>query len=331
MLQNYKQFETLAEGATESVIVTCPSCQTRFNLDAAKLQPVGRHVRCAKCSHRWLQLPEGMELPAGMMPPAFDEPEPQAAPEPTPAAPEPAAESPATPEAEPASPGAAAEPPSEPVEEAPARPPETPAEVAQSLAAIAEQVAAAGEAGAAAEKPVPKLDPPSGRLRLGNRATGPITVPPLMRPARPARRSSGLGLLLVAGVVIGVLAAAYFFRDVIARTVPGADAIYALLHLSTDNPAADLEISIDTHVIRDADGKRMLSVTATVFNLSEYPVDVPPLTIVPVDEGGNEMAPIQFRLRERVAEPGQNIKFQKSFDNWPMNAKSFVLQAADAP
>ena len=67
LLQNYKPFETLAEGATESVIVTCPSCQTRFNLDAAKLQPVGRHVRCAKCSHRWLQLPEGMELPAGLM------------------------------------------------------------------------------------------------------------------------------------------------------------------------------------------------------------------------------------------------------------------------
>ena len=45
----------------------------------------------------------------------------------------------------------------------------------------------------------------------------------------------------------------------------------------TDNPAADLEISIDTHVIRSIEGKGLLSVTATVFNLSEYPVDVPPL------------------------------------------------------
>jgi predicted Zn finger-like uncharacterized protein len=335
LLQNYKQFETLAEGATESVIVTCPSCQTRFNLDAAKLQPVGRHVRCAKCSHRWLQLPEGMELPAGMMPPAFDEPEPQPEPQPeTQAAPEaaPAApESPAVaePEAAPV-PEPEAAPAPEAAAEAPARPPETAAEVAQSLAAIAEQVAAAGEAGT--EKPIPRLDTPSGRLRLGNRATGPITVPPLMRPARPARRSSGLGLLLIAGIIIGVLAAAYLFRDVIARTVPGADAIYAMLHLSTDNPAADLEISIDGPPgMQTTDGKRQLSVTATVFNQSEYPVDVPPLMIVPVDDNGNEMEPILFRLRERVAEPGQNIKFQKSFDNWPMNAKSFVLRTADAP
>jgi hypothetical protein len=43
------------------------------------------------------------------------------------------------------------------------------------------------------------------------------------------------------------------------------------------------------------------------------------------------MVPILFRLRERVAEPGQNIKFQKSFDNWPITARSFVLTVANAP
>ena len=138
MLQNYKPFETLAEGATESVIITCPSCQTRFNLDAAKLQPVGRHVRCAKCSHRWLQMPEGMELPGAFMPPAADEPA-TPAPEPTPAAPAP--ESPPEPAPAPTESVTAAPPAA--AEEAAARPPETPAEVAQSLAAIAEQVAAA--------------------------------------------------------------------------------------------------------------------------------------------------------------------------------------------
>lgn len=273
-----------------------------------------------------------MELPAGMTSPASDEPEtqrePQAAAKAPPAAPESAV---AAPESPPTPESVTAEPLPEPAVEAPARPPETPAEVARSLASIAEQVAAAGDAGTAAEKPVSRLDTPSGRLRLGNRATGPITVPPLMRPARPARRSSGLGLLLIAGIVIGVLAAAYLFRDVIARTVPGADAIYALLHLSTDNPTADLEISVGPPVMQEVDGRKSLSVTATVFNLSEYPADVPPLMIVPVDEGGNELEPILFRLRERVAEPGQNIKFQKSFDNWPAAAPSFVLRWADVP
>jgi hypothetical protein len=207
-----------------------------------------------------------------------------------------------------------------------AKPPETPAEMAESLAAIAQQVA---EAGAESPRAARKPDAPGPALRLGNRAAGPITVPPLMRPARPARRSSGMGLLLIAGVVIGLLAAAYFFRDAIARSVPGADALYAMLGLSTDNPAADLEISIETH--KHDDAQRLLSVTATVFNLAEYPVNVPPLMIVPLDEGGRQMAPMLFRLQERVAEPGQNIKFQKSFDNWPETAKSFVLQVADEP
>lgn len=322
------------------MIVACPSCQTRFKLDPVKLQPVGRHVRCAKCSHRWLQLPEGMELPPGLMPPALDEPafdEPESPAEPTPAAVEEPSESPAdetpadeTPETVAAETGTAEEPAEAAAESSP-RPPETPAEMALSLAAIAEQVAAAGEAGAAAEKPTPKLGSPGAGLRLGVRMTGPITVPPQMRPARPARRSSGLGLLLMAGVVIGLLVAAYVFRDAISRTIPGADAIYSLLGLSTDNPAADLEISIDKVDTQDDEGKRFFSVTATVFNLSEYPVDMPPLMIVPMDEGGNQMEPILFRLRERVAEPGQNIKFQKSFDNWPITAKSFVLTVADAP
>lgn len=305
------------------MIVACPSCQTRFKLDPVKLQPVGRHVRCAKCGHRWLQLPEGMEPPAGLMPPSLEDPA-------APSIPEPPSEPPADQAPPPVQTAAAeAEEPAKAAEDEPARPPETPAEMAESLAAIAQQVAAASEAGAAAGPSAQRPAAAGPALRLGVRATGPITVPPLMRPARPARRRSGFGLLLIAGVIVGLLAAAYFFRDAITRTVPGAEAIYSLLGLSTDNPAADLEISIDTH--NHDDRKRLLSVTATVFNLSEYPVNIPPLMIVPVDEGGQQMEPMLFRLNERVAAPGQNIKFQKSFDNWPEAAKSFVLRVADAP
>jgi predicted Zn finger-like uncharacterized protein len=330
------------------VIVACPSCQTRFQLDPAKLQPVGRHVRCAKCAHRWLQLPEGMEVPPGLMPPEEPEAPPAATPpaptpEPAPAAP-PAAVEPAASESAPAE-TAIAEP---AAAEAPAKPPETPAEVAESLAAIAEQVAAAGQgqagqgqagqgqagqgqagqAGAAAEKPAEAGGP---ARRLSMRMTGPIVVPPQMKPAKAARRSSGLGLLIVIGIIIGVLLGAmYIFRDAISRMVPGADMLYSLLHISTNSPAADLEISIESTDAQDRDGKTFFSVTATIFNLSEYPVDVPPLVIVPMDENNNAMEPIQFRLRERVAQPGQNIKFQKSFDNWPTAAKSFQLSVAGA-
>ena len=286
------------------MIIACPSCGARFNLDSAKLLPAGRNVRCAKCEHRWRQMPEGH--PGGY--PGDEEAAQIAAPEPPP--PEPA-------------PPVAESPPPEEVETHPPTPPETAAEMAQSLAAIAEQVTGAR----------PETKPqPNPIARLARRApTGPITVPPRMRPMRPAKRSSNLGLILIAGLVIGLLIAAYVFRDVISRTVPGADVIYSLLNLSTDNPAADLEISnFVAKITRDeATGHNVIDLTATIFNQSQYPVNAPMLMVIPIDDVGSQMEPMRFRLQELVLEPGQNINFKKSFDNWPPNAASAVLSVAD--
>ncbi|HEX3756939.1 MAG TPA: DUF3426 domain-containing protein [Rhizomicrobium sp.] len=56
------------------MIISCPSCDTRYQVDEAKFPPRGRTVRCAKCSNSWHQ-------PA---------PEPEASPELAVMAPEPA-------------------------------------------------------------------------------------------------------------------------------------------------------------------------------------------------------------------------------------------------
>jgi predicted Zn finger-like uncharacterized protein len=288
------------------VVVACPSCGARFNLDPAKLLPAGRNVRCAKCDHRWRQMPPGLEQESLEQP---------AAAEPVEAAPEPA------PEAPPAE--LAAAPPPDDAETHPPTPPETPAEMAQSLAAIAEQVTGARPEGAADANPIARLA----------RKVQPISAPPRMRPMRPARRRSHVGLVLAAGLAIGLLIAAFVFRDVIARTVPGADALYSLLHLSTDNPAADLEISnFVAKITRDeSSGHNVIDLAGTIFNLSEDPVNVPVLMVIPIDQVGSRMEPLRFRLRELVVEPGQNINFRKSFDNWPPDAASAVLSWAEAP
>ena len=293
------------------MIIACPSCGARFNLDSAKLLPAGRNVRCAKCEHRWRQMPEGYEEPAQIAPP-----------EPLP--PEPSAE-PAPPVAEPAPP------PPEEAETHPPTPPETAAEMAQSLAAIAEQVTGARGDGYTISEAAAKANPIARLAR--KTAPGPITVPPRMRPMRPAKRSSNLGLILVAGLVIGLLIAAYVFRGVISRTVPGADVIYSLLRLSTDNPAADLEISNFVAKIThdEGTGHNVIDLSATIFNASEYPVNVPTLMVIPIDEVNSQLEPLRFRLREAVVEPGQNINFKKSFDNWPPDATSAVLSWAEMP
>lgn len=43
------------------MIISCPSCASRFNVDETALTPEGRKVKCSKCEHVWVQTPEGGE------------------------------------------------------------------------------------------------------------------------------------------------------------------------------------------------------------------------------------------------------------------------------
>jgi predicted Zn finger-like uncharacterized protein len=47
------------------MIVCCPSCQTRFNVDPALLGPDGRKVRCARCAHVWRVGQDGLPVSTG--------------------------------------------------------------------------------------------------------------------------------------------------------------------------------------------------------------------------------------------------------------------------
>ncbi|HUO98068.1 MAG TPA: DUF3426 domain-containing protein [Rhizomicrobium sp.] len=62
------------------MILTCPACQTRYQIDAAKFPPQGRTVRCAKCGEVWHQSAPEPEPQAAPPPPAssYAEPEPVA-------------------------------------------------------------------------------------------------------------------------------------------------------------------------------------------------------------------------------------------------------------
>jgi Protein of unknown function (DUF3426). len=55
------------------MILTCPSCTTRYEVDVAKFPPAGRDVRCVKCGHVWHAMAELDEVPETEFSTAFAE------------------------------------------------------------------------------------------------------------------------------------------------------------------------------------------------------------------------------------------------------------------
>ena len=67
-----RQFRATPD-AIEIMILTCPSCRTRYQTDSARIVAPGRNVRCAKCGHVWFQaaaIPDAEVEPEAIIGPA---------------------------------------------------------------------------------------------------------------------------------------------------------------------------------------------------------------------------------------------------------------------
>lgn len=172
---------------------------------------------------------------------------------------------------------------------------------------------------------------PSGLIRPREaRPTGPITVPPKMPPMARPKRGGYRSLLLLLGMVVGLLAVAFFLRDMIARSIPGAEELYSLIGIQTGNPAEDLEISNIKIVKRDVNDKQALEISGDIFNISKYPVHAPMLRATPKDKEGKILSPSHsFRLEQQTLEPGETVSFRTVYEALPDNTSSVTVNFAE--
>lgn len=178
------------------MILSCPSCQTRYLVPDTAIGPMGRQVRCASCRHSWFQEPGTLDL-APVREEAASEPRPASPPPPPPPAP------PVQPPAVPASDlGAryaedgAAESPDMFAPEPPFRPRRNPAKLWTLLAILFAVVAAAALAALVA------FGPTDLGARFGLRsAEVPLTIEVTRKPERRPTLS-GSELLAVTGRIL---------------------------------------------------------------------------------------------------------------------------------
>lgn len=300
------------------MIITCPACATQFRVDGTKISPTGTKVRCAKCSHVWLQTPDkalpypgaAAQRAAPPKPPAQAQPVPppqRAPPPPAPSSrPAPAGAVPAESMAAAAPPRPApAPPPPEPMRAAPPKPQPVPART---------------PIPSPLERPRPAAPPP--------RPPRPAAPFPAEEPA-PARGLSfgtiislALAVLVVGGLVYGLL----HFRGPISDRVPVMGRFYEAIGLGPQ--LSQLALQNVTYGRTYEDGVPILEVRGEVVNTGAKGVDLPRIQAVLRDKDGAVLSRWTFVASKPRASPKETVGFVSRYPSPPPHAVSLALSFA---
>jgi predicted Zn finger-like uncharacterized protein len=302
------------------MILTCPSCDTRYEINASALPPGGRTVRCAKCGNSWTEQSEQAAAPAAPVAAPV-----AAAPPPPPAVPEPPAE-PEMPEAPVAQEVGFDEP-------APARAPVPPV-IDDNFPDPLPQPDDDDDDDDDFE--VPSLDDfddlPNISPRRGKKGK---------KPKRGSKAGGGgkriglmVGWISLLVFFIAFVAGGLFGRDMIVEAWPPSKQLYEAIGMG-DPPLSEL---LDIGGIkptpgRDKDGKPILTITGNVVNISGEVQMVPQLAGALLDAKRAPVFEWTFKAPKSELKPGEKIEFSTLVPDPPKTAQglkiSFVIEVAD--
>lgn len=272
---------------SDTVIIACPACATRYAVPDSAIGVDGRTVRCAKCRHSWFQ--EGPELvvlaqeavqaaPAPV--PAYAPPPPP--PPPQPPASEPAAEAPSVPQPQP-------QPQPEPEEEAP---------------------------------PPPIQDVPEPPLVYSDETIVPDYEdrssfdyePPFRQRRNPARLWMA-GAILFAVVALGAIGAVAWYG--LPNWVPFARGTFA-------QASADLVLDFppnrqDRRTLPN--GAEFFGASGSITNVGQTRRSVPDLLIVLRDERDRIVYSWEVVPSKRELAPGESVTINEANTDVPKSAK----------
>lgn len=273
------------------MIITCPNCQTKYQVAFEAIGSAGRKVQCANCQKAWKQ-------------PALPEP-----------GPAPRSELKVVPKAEQESDKLF----------------ETMAEEALDEAIVAEERATVAHDARLPEpvKPVEGLQPAKRRQSaaevrerqkaLSRRQTAMVSRLPMARMRRAAR---------VAGAILlaAILAVAYFGRVQIVDRNPDLAGIYEAVGLGVN--VVGLELSGLQSMRQSSQGRDVLVVSAQIVGLMPEPVAVPPVLVSLLDETGRAIYEWSVAPRIRDLMAGERATFDTRLPLPPSEAVGVRLSFA---
>ena len=282
------------------MLVTCPNCNSRYQVPDQTIGMKGRTVRCFRCQHQWMQpfvaaQPEARakrpEARMVMEPPRPPRPEPVMVPMPT-----------------------------------REREPDPDPEYEDDLLAAAMRHE---ESGSASGDPDVDEGNPFDRIAEMMAEQPPAPIPDMFANAgmerRPRRRGT-LALIVVAVIlVLAVLAVgAYYLQDRLIMKVPQAEKVFEKAGLRNETPGAGLDFQSYTADRATQDGHEVLLVRGLIVNSTDAAREIPPLRLVLYD-GQSPVQEKQFDPPQAKIDPKASVPFKIGLDLPDAHATRFEI------